>query len=862
MNLLLNNGANPNVRGGDDNKPVIVIAAEELYKDDIELLLDKDADINATCDHGSTALMKCAWMMDDDGMQLLISRKADITVSSKKWGTALHSAASQGYIEGCRLLLEAGADIAAVGGELGTPLTAAAKSGDIDTLRLLLEADQKNVTLDLIAGEFGTPLQAACAAGNTEIAEELIEHGASINLQPPNGTYGFPLHAAAQAGDTEILDLLLKNHADVELEGGIHGFALIAAAAAATYQLGALEGVETLLSHGAAVSPVSQRGLFGSAVAAAAFANHDEVLSLLIEKGADIHQTGGKYGSPLICAVIGTAKSSGETNDEDTVDTTCFDTLLSHGADVNHRSSGKYHTALIAAAYFDRHELVSKLLERGADLGARYDGKYTSAVAAAAIKGNSKTLEMLLEKNPPAQLLDEALVESCAHRQFSSVKTLVQKGASLHKRHPVFGTAMDALNSPQADAYNSDDELMSDGDDSDDSDEEEDSDDEASDDDEEDGSDEDDDSDAESETSVPDEAGESEELKIRKLLEENLKPLRRKTTVKRGHTVKRHGLPGNLQSAPRQEQPFEASYQQHQVSVGIEFNGMPYVQQQQQQLQAPHQPAIQHYAPVSQQASENIHAGKLPPSLPYTANPTSSGPYPTQPEPLRRKPVPSRYTPSPTGQKPETVSSQQNVSGTPSGRPSLAPQSHTSSQDYVYQSMNPAAGGTPPTNQGPVEPFQRQSSYGSPSVYNSQQAYSPYNPPPATGQYAAPATQSQYNPVPPQQQYMTTSYHQPPPPNTYPQPYQQHTGQAQNQYSPSPPQPQYQPFTPPQPSQQQTGYTPYGQQSRLSSTASYQTSQSDNSAYWGSQHTMYSTPNSSQASGLGAQYPKPGARRE
>ncbi|KAF2030966.1 ankyrin, partial [Setomelanomma holmii] len=136
----------------------------------------------------------------------------------------------------------------------------------------------------------------------------------------------------------------------------------------AAAQCADLAVVELLLDHGANVS--AEGGMWGSALVAAAYGENQKVVELLIDRGADLHFKGGHYGNALQAACV---KAGVET----------IDYILDHAIDlVNHRD-GKYHTALIAAAYFDRTEVVSKLLEVGADF--RYQGgQYRSAITAAA----------------------------------------------------------------------------------------------------------------------------------------------------------------------------------------------------------------------------------------------------------------------------------------------------------------------------------------------------------------------------------------------------------------------------------------------------------------------------------------------
>jgi ankyrin repeat protein len=91
--ILLEHDAHVNVRGGDDNWPVISLAASTLLTEDLELVLENVADINAACARGTTALINCADACDMDGLKFLIAHDADIHISSEKYGTALHAAA-------------------------------------------------------------------------------------------------------------------------------------------------------------------------------------------------------------------------------------------------------------------------------------------------------------------------------------------------------------------------------------------------------------------------------------------------------------------------------------------------------------------------------------------------------------------------------------------------------------------------------------------------------------------------------------------------------------------------------------------------------------------------------------------------
>ena len=93
VRILLEHNAHVNVRGGEDDWPVISLAASTLQVDDLRLILKNVADINATCEKGTTALINCADACDAEGLQFLLDNGADVHVASDEYGTALHAAA-------------------------------------------------------------------------------------------------------------------------------------------------------------------------------------------------------------------------------------------------------------------------------------------------------------------------------------------------------------------------------------------------------------------------------------------------------------------------------------------------------------------------------------------------------------------------------------------------------------------------------------------------------------------------------------------------------------------------------------------------------------------------------------------------
>ncbi|USP75075.1 hypothetical protein yc1106_02349 [Curvularia clavata] len=520
--ILLEHGAHVNVRGGIDNWPVVSLAASTLRTEDLQLLIKNVSDINAACARGTTALINCADACDIDGLRFLLAHDADVHVSSEKYGTALHAAAAEGDEDCCEVLLEAGANVNAIGGPYGTALQAAAWAGDIETIDVLVKAGADITISEPISGTYGTALQAACAAGWLNVVQKLLKHNAAVNVRPANGLFGGSLSAAAAGGHTKIVKLLIRHHADVNASGGLHGFPILAAA-----QSGVLSVVKCLLANGANAS--ASGGLLGSTIAAAVKGNNLDIFNKLIEHGADVHAKGGKYGDALQTAAM-------------KADIAIIDEILGRAIELVNHKAGKYYTALIAASYFNRMEIVAKLLDAGADFRIQ-GGLYRSAIAAASIRGNKAILDRYLSMKPPDHLLDEALVEACAYRQSACVDALLKAGANVYARHSTRGSATKAIDAPEEEDLNSD--VEEDNADEEDDDEEKEEEEETN-------EWEGDNvslsgqTDEGSVTDLQLEEDVSEETKIRKLLKEAEERCKRNPTVKRFRTVKYAHMPSSL----------------------------------------------------------------------------------------------------------------------------------------------------------------------------------------------------------------------------------------------------------------------------------------------------------------------------
>jgi len=155
----------------------------------------------------------------------------------------------------------------------------------------------------------------------------------------------------------------------------------LTAAVGGGFEFGREEIVSLLLNRGADVN--SPGGEYGSALGTAAYMGSKVIVSLLLNRGADVNSPGGEYGSAL-----GAAAFHGHTE--------IVSLLLDRGADVN-STGGEHGSALGAAAFHGHTEIVSLLLDRGADVN-NTGGEHESALGAAAFRGHTEIVSLLLDR--------------------------------------------------------------------------------------------------------------------------------------------------------------------------------------------------------------------------------------------------------------------------------------------------------------------------------------------------------------------------------------------------------------------------------------------------------------------------------
>ena len=337
-----------------------------------------------------------------------------------------------GLGEVCQRLVDAGANPNTVGGLFWSPLQAAAKQGHRGVVELLLKAGGKTDNQE----SGGEPaLVLAAADGHESVVQSLLANGADVNIR--STVSATALGYAAQNGHEKTVQLLLDAGADPEqwsrrlqqsiplVEAASNGYdkivlqllpsashfaieqALVSAASRERESI-----IEILLRRGIAPHNTllyaagqghtaalevhdaeEHRREYGyrSALYSAISANRPEVVSWLLQRGANLKDT----------VKINHNKISGIPNPLLHATTKrrlpIVKILLDYGADPNGYSDYGNSPELplrIAAAHGDI-EIMKILLDHGADINAQTEDSY-SAVHSAARGGHHEALRLLL----------------------------------------------------------------------------------------------------------------------------------------------------------------------------------------------------------------------------------------------------------------------------------------------------------------------------------------------------------------------------------------------------------------------------------------------------------------------------------
>jgi ankyrin repeat protein len=398
VELLLTAGARVSARTREGVTPLQLAAINGSARV-LGRLIRAGADPNAPLTSaGDTALMLTARTGMTDAVRLLIEARADVN-ATERWGgtTALMWAVAEGHAEAARLLLAAGADVdarsyyvAAANGrgfegrtpsasrteekieEFAsgwlTPLMFAARDGALELTRILVGA---GADVDAVAGDGKTALALAIFNGSYDVASFLVDSKADVNKA--DAQRFTPLFWAVDRRNMETapnypwmvtadpMPLVRKL-----LDAGANPNALVNSTPRGRMREG------------------SPRIVFATALMRAAFAGDLELVTLLLERGADPSIV-SKDGETMVSAAAGLAFIHGYHRDKPPGERLrVVKRFVQLGNDVN-QADDYGITPLMAAGNYGDVAIIQYLIDAGADLGAhdlgkKNDGAFGSSV--------------------------------------------------------------------------------------------------------------------------------------------------------------------------------------------------------------------------------------------------------------------------------------------------------------------------------------------------------------------------------------------------------------------------------------------------------------------------------------------------
>ncbi|KAH8757176.1 putative ankyrin repeat-containing protein [Diaporthe sp. PMI_573] len=224
------------------------------------------------------------------------------------------------------------------------------------------------------------------------------------------------------------------------------------------------EIVKILLDKGAAVN--TQGGEYGNALQTACSKGHIEIVKTLLDNGADVNAQGGTCGNALHTACLGNhieivkmlLDNDADVNAQDEFDGNALQAacsighieivkiLLDNGADIN-AQGGEYRNALQAACSCGYIEIFKVLLDNDADVNAQ-GGPYGNALHAACLNENIEVVKMLLDNgadiNAQGGYYGNALQAACADGHIEIFKMLLDNGADVNTQGGYYGNALQA----------------------------------------------------------------------------------------------------------------------------------------------------------------------------------------------------------------------------------------------------------------------------------------------------------------------------------------------------------------------------------------------------------------------------------
>ena len=274
MKRLVSQGAKINI-AGLSGKPLLIESALEDEYEEMAFLLEKGA--NANVSENNEDPLTIALEKEDGFMtDLLLTHGAKVDRMGRSGRPLVFEAYEEGDHDWLIYLLDSGVSVNTKSPEGDSLLMSAVKNADYKMLDFLIS---KHADLGIPDQNGITPLDFAVARGDTALIRTLVENGAKIDPVSMIST-------AYTNRDNPTMNLLMNAGVSPETEFGDSGKRVLDVAVAD----GSIETVRTLLAAGAEI---------GDNLWAALLTGQDDLVTVILQSGADPRQLGPKGNTPI-----------------------------------------------------------------------------------------------------------------------------------------------------------------------------------------------------------------------------------------------------------------------------------------------------------------------------------------------------------------------------------------------------------------------------------------------------------------------------------------------------------------------------------------------------------------------------------
>jgi ankyrin repeat protein len=434
----------PLVGRGAEGEGALMDAVRQRDVQAVRTLVSKE-DVNAAGPDGTTALHWAARTDDTEIVRLLIARGADVRATNRYGITPMYQAALNGNAQIIEALAAAGAQVDAALPSGETPLLVASRTGKVDAVRALIA---RGADVNLAESVFGqTPLMLAAAENNADVCRLLLTSGANLNIRttlhkgktfalsnPYTGGFTALLYAVRH-GSRDAAAVLLEAGANINEQDPDGITPLLLAVFNGHYDLAAMlvkRGADVNLADEAGRGPLYQaidmrRLEFIAGRPSPKWVDDLDafgLISLLLDSGANVNaaltkrQPMRKAASPSDTWLIeGTTPFLKAAKN---ADVPVLKLLLEHKADPYALAPKVQASALMFAAGVgwrelssiapesDALEAVKFLWERGGyDINAATSNSGQTALHGAASRGAASIIQFLVEKGANPHVKDK-----------------------------------------------------------------------------------------------------------------------------------------------------------------------------------------------------------------------------------------------------------------------------------------------------------------------------------------------------------------------------------------------------------------------------------------------------------------------